>query len=283
MIVFVGGGSSAGQGRCRGGSKGLANGLTSAGLPLSKAIEREVKSMKMPPLVVCLTAIGFFALSPVSRGAPPGSGGSHSSGGRFHGGFAGRGAGRVSNMGGHSAMEPHFPRASGFARGLGSRDVPLRAGRGHEIAVLLHDDGRFRDHHFRHHGDSRDDDERHHRHFFNDFDFVAFGLPDWWYPGYGYVDGEYSDEDGYSDEDADSDSAPAYGDQYWQDLAMKVQWALSQRGYYHGPIDGVIGPDGTRAIRAFQEAQGLPATGRIDPNLLTALKLPLPQVSLRPK
>jgi localization factor PodJL len=64
---------------------------------------------------------------------------------------------------------------------------------------------------------------------------------------------------------------------------MKVQWALSQRGYYHGPIDGVIGPDGTRAIRAFQEAQGLPATGRIDPNLLTALKLPLPQVSLRPK
>jgi peptidoglycan hydrolase-like protein with peptidoglycan-binding domain len=64
---------------------------------------------------------------------------------------------------------------------------------------------------------------------------------------------------------------------------MKVQWALSQRGYYHGPIDGVIGPDGTRAIRAFQEAQDLPATGRIDPNLLTALKLPLPQVSLRPK
>ena len=193
-----------------------------------------------------------------------------------------RGSGKFRGSVAQRARAPSGPNA-GFARGLGSRDVPLRAGRGHEIAVLLHDDGRFRDHHFRHHGDSRDDDERHHRHFFNDFDFVAFGLPDWWYPGYGYVDGEYSDEDGYSDEDADSDSAPAYGDQYWQDLAMKVQWALSQRGYYHGPIDGVIGPDGTRAIRAFQEAQGLPATGRIDPNLLTALKLPLPQVSLRPK
>jgi peptidoglycan hydrolase-like protein with peptidoglycan-binding domain len=38
---------------------------------------------------------------------------------------------------------------------------------------------------------------------------------------------------------------------------MKVQAALSWRGYYDGPIDGVIGPDGTRAIRAFQEAQGL--------------------------
>jgi peptidoglycan hydrolase-like protein with peptidoglycan-binding domain len=43
----------------------------------------------------------------------------------------------------------------------------------------------------------------------------------------------------------------------------------------------VIGPDSSRAIRAFQEAQGLPATGRIDPNVLRALKLPIPQVSLR--
>jgi hypothetical protein len=178
-------------------------------------------------------------------------------------------------------MVPHFPRASGFAGGFRSHDVAWRAGHGNEIAVWRHDDGRFRDHDFGHHGDSRDNDERHHRHFFNDFDLVAFGFPYWWYPGDGYVDGGYPD-DGYSVEDADNDSAPAYGDQYWQDLAMKVQWALSRRGYYDGPIDGVIGPDGTRAIRAFQEAQGLPATGRIDPNVLTALKLPLPQVSLRP-
>ena len=63
---------------------------------------------------------------------------------------------------------------------------------------------------------------------------------------------------------------------------MKVQWALSRRGYYHGPIDGVIGPDGSRAIQRSKQAQGLPATGRIDPNVLSALKLPLPQVSLRP-
>jgi len=61
---------------------------------------------------------------------------------------------------------------------------------------------------------------------------------------------------------------------------MKVQAALSRRGYNDGPIDGVIGPDSSRAIRAFQEAQGLPATGRIHPNVLRALKLPLPQVSL---
>jgi hypothetical protein len=166
-------------------------------------------------------------------------------------------------------MEPHFPKACGFAHGRGSHEVPLRADRGNEIRFWRHDDGRFWDHDLGHHGDSRDNDERHHRHFFNDFDLVAFGLPYWWYPGYGY-----------SDEDANY-SAPAYGDQYWQDLAMKVQWALSQRGYYDGAIDGVIGPDGTRAIRAFQEAQGLPATGRIEPNVLRTLKLPLPQVSLR--
>jgi peptidoglycan hydrolase-like protein with peptidoglycan-binding domain len=88
-------------------------------------------------------------------------------------------------------------------------------------------------------------------------------------------------EHGYSDEDADSDSSNAYGDQYWEDLAMKVQWALSRRGYYHGPIDGVIGPLGISAIQAFQEAQGLPVTGLIDPNVLRALELPVPQVSLR--
>jgi Putative peptidoglycan binding domain len=230
MIVFVGVVAALARVVAEVDLRAWQTGLTSVGLPLSKAIEKEVESMKMPPLVVYLTAIGCFALSPASRGAPPGSGAFHSSGGGFHGG--------------------------GFH-------------------------GRFRDHDLRHHGDSRDNDERHHRHFFNDFDLVAFGFPYWWYPGYGYVDGGYPD-DGYSDEDAYNDSAPAYGDQYWQDLAMKVQWALSRRGYYDGPIDGVIGADATRAIRAFQEAQGLPATGRIDPSVLTALKLPLPQVSSRP-
>lgn len=162
---------------------------------------------------------------------------------------------------------PQGFRGRGFSPGFrGMRVFPY--GRG--------DDGRFRDRDFGHHRNFRDDDERHHRHFFNDFDFVAFGLPGWWYPDYGDVD--YGD----SDEDAYNDSAPAYGDQYWQDLAMKVQWALSRQGYYRGPIDGIIGPDGIGAIRAFQEAQGLPATGRIDPDVLRALKLPLPQVALRP-
>jgi hypothetical protein len=202
-----------------------------------------------------LVLTGILAIGPAAAFAHGGGGGG---GGHGFGGHA--------SIGGGHAFSGF--RGRGFSPGFrGMRVFPY--GRG--------DDGRLRDRDFGHHRNFRDVDERHHRHFFNDFDFVAFGFPDWWYPDYGYVD------DGYSDEDAYNDSAPAYDDQYWQDLAMKVQWALSRQGYYHGPIDGTIGPDGIRAIRAFQEAQGLPATGRIEPDVLRALKLPLPQVALRSK
>ena len=219
--------------------------------------------------LVGLVLAGILAIAPAAALAHGGGGGGggHGGGGHVGGGgghgFGGRGGGHASIGGGHALSGS---RGHGFSPGFrGMRVFPY--GRG--------DDGRFRDHDFAQHRNFRDDDERHHSHFFNDFDFVAFGFPDWWNPEDGYVDNEDSDED------LSNDSTPAYGDQYWQDLAMKVQWALSQQGYYHGPIDGMIGPDGIRAIRAFQEAQGLPATGRIDPEVLKALKLPLPQVGLR--
>ena len=188
-----------------------------------------------------LILTGILATMPAAAFAHGGGGGGH--------GLGGGGGGHAFIRGGRAFSG--FT-ARGF-RGMRVFSSGRFSGRG--------DDGRFRDRDFGHHGDFRDNDERHHRHFFNDFDFVAFGFPDWWYPDYGYADYEYSDED------VDEDSTAAYGDQYWQDLAMKVQWALSRQGYYHGPIDGVIGPDGVGAIRAFQEAQGLPATGRIDPNV----------------
>ena len=184
--------------------------------------------------------------------------------------MGGGGRGHASIAGGH-AFSGFTER--GFSPGFRGRRI-FPSGR-----FSAHgEDAHFRDRDFGHRRNFRADDERRHHRFFNDFDFVAFGFPGWWYPDYGYADYGDSDEDAYNDSD---DSAPAYGDQYWQDLAMKVQSALSQRGYYHGPIDGVIGPDGIRAIQAFQEAQGWPATGRIDPNVLRALKLPIPQVALR--
>jgi hypothetical protein len=102
---------------------------------------------------------------------------------------------------------------------------------------------------------------RHHRNVFVFVDFVSFGFP-WWYP-YPYYYGYPYDYSYYG--------YPAYDPQYWTDLAVSVQSALAQRGYYHGAIDGEIGAGSEQAIRAFQAAQGLPVTGMIDRKLLKAL------------
>lgn len=55
-----------------------------------------------------------------------------------------------------------------------------------------------------------------------------------------------------------------------QDI-QKVQEKLSNEGYYHGKVDGVMGPQTDSAIRQYQKAQGLPATGHLDAQ--TAVKL----------
>ena len=57
------------------------------------------------------------------------------------------------------------------------------------------------------------------------------------------------------------------------DVTSAVQSALTKRGYYGGPIDGIIGAGSRRAIRAFQTDQGLPVTGLIDRKLISALQL----------
>jgi Putative peptidoglycan binding domain len=92
-----------------------------------------------------------------------------------------------------------------------------------------------------------------------------YAFPYWWYADYGYrYDHAYDD------------SGPAYDGRSWQDLATKVQLELARRGYYHGQINGVIDASSRQAILAFQEAQGLPETGLIDPGVLRSLKLPVP-------
>lgn len=105
---------------------------------------------------------------------------------------------------------------------------------------------------------------RNHRFFFG-FDVVAFGFPYWWYPDYYY---------GYPNDYADYQASPVYDYRYWAGIATATQTGLANRGYYHGSIDGVIGPGSREAIRAFQKANNLPVTGLIDPALLKALKLP---------
>jgi hypothetical protein len=119
----------------------LAKGLTGAVLPLSKAIEGEVESMKLPPLVVCLTAIGFFALSPRLEELLPVVGDPTAAVGDF----------MAALLVGDSVWEGTQQRALIFFRGIRIRSRTrisswaLRVGRGNDIAFLRHDDGRFRD------------------------------------------------------------------------------------------------------------------------------------------
>jgi hypothetical protein len=52
-----------------------------------------------------------------------------------------------------------------------------------------------------------------------------------------------------------------------------VQRRLARGGYYHGSIDGLIGPGTRSAIRAFERNNGLPVDGVIDPQLLRTMGL----------
>jgi len=45
---------------------------------------------------------------------------------------------------------------------------------------------------------------------------------------------------------------------------MEAQISLARQGFSAGSIDGLNGPKTRRALRAFQELQGLPATGALD-------------------
>ena len=75
-----------------------------------------------------------------------------------------------------------------------------------------------------------------------------------------------------SDEPSSYGGDPAsYGTQYWSNLAISVQTKLAQQSYYHGSIDGVLGPASQLAIKEYQAAHRIRVTGRIDPKLLKSL------------
>lgn len=50
-----------------------------------------------------------------------------------------------------------------------------------------------------------------------------------------------------------------------------AQSALQSQGLYHGPIDGVYGPETQSAVTAYQQQKGLPATGQLDSTTLRDL------------
>ncbi len=122
-----------------------------------------------------------------------------------------------------------------------------------------HDWNRNRDHHH----DS--DWWKHHHHHHDNVVFINGGYyyydSGFWYPDYyDYYTPSYT----YYDT----------SDYYTSDnVVFDVQRELRREGYYHGPIDGVIGPGTRGAIAAYQENNGLAPTGRINRALLESLGL----------
>jgi hypothetical protein len=111
---------------------------------------------------------------------------------------------------------------------------------------------------FHHRFDHRD---HFHHHEDEDIDVIfigSFGFPSWWgwgwgpwwgwdgypygyYGGYGYGDNGY----GYGQYGGTSRSRVA-----------ELQRRLARSGYYHGSIDGILGPQTRRAIRAYERDHG---------------------------
>src|SRR5437899_1485842 len=112
---------------------------------------------------------------------------------------------------------------------------------------------------FRNDGDNDRDDRfrRFHNRTFVFFD--TFGFPFFYPYPYGYYPYDYY---GYNDY--------GYGNVR---LVVEVQRRLARAGYYHGPIDGVLGPETRRAIRAYERDHNAPAYGVIDRQLLRTLGL----------
>jgi hypothetical protein len=91
-------------------------------------------------------------------------------------------------------------------------------------------------------------------HRFNNRTFIfvdTFEVPFFYpYPYYGYYPYGYY---GYSNYGYGSTST-----------VVEVQRRLARAGYYHGRIDGIMGPQTRRAIRAYERDHNMPAYGMIN-------------------
>jgi peptidoglycan hydrolase-like protein with peptidoglycan-binding domain len=64
-------------------------------------------------------------------------------------------------------------------------------------------------------------------------------------------------------------------DQYRERRAnvIRAQMALDALGYDAGPVDGLLGPRTTSAIKRYQERMGLPVTGALTDEQIDALEV----------
>ena len=104
------------------------------------------------------------------------------------------------------------------------------------------------------------------------------GLYPWAYGyyGYGYPYGAYSYyDDGYYDDRYQPSEYSEYGNGsgYGDASVSQVQAALARKGYYHGAIDGRMGPGTRSALKQYQLNHGLEVTGQVDRSVADALRL----------
>lgn len=69
-------------------------------------------------------------------------------------------------------------------------------------------------------------------------------------------------------------TAPELGACIEDPTVRAAQRTLESNGFEVGPIDGIVGPRTQAALRAFQEKQGLPRSGRLDAETRKALENP---------
>ena len=105
-----------------------------------------------------------------------------------------------------------------------------------------------------------------HNHYHNNITFV-FGAPyywnaGYWFPAWGYSPNAYYAWDG-----------PIYAHNRLppDQVIANVQASLQQQGYYHGEVDGLIGPLTRGAIADYQRDHGLYTTSTIDQPTLQSL------------
>jgi hypothetical protein len=217
--------------------------------------------MKLQYFFGCILAAASLAVWPEIGLAHGGGGHGGGGGGNAFVGGGGHGFGGAHAFGGFTGRAG-FSGTRGFSTGGFS-------GRG--------DHGHFSDRGFR--GRDRDFRDRRFRDFGGDsfdFGFYGFAYPDYYPYDYPYY---YAyPYDAYQRIDNSRD----YRTSRSGDVTSAVQSALTKRGYYRGPIDGIIGAGSRRAIRAFQTDQGLPVTGLIDRKLISALQLGWEQARICP-
>jgi Putative peptidoglycan binding domain len=95
----------------------------------------------------------------------------------------------------------------------------------------------------------------------------VFGAPyfwsaGYWFPAWGYDPNAYYAWDG---------PIYAYNDLPPDQVIANVQGALQEQGYYHGEVDGLIGPLTREAIANYQRDHGLYETAAIDEPTLESL------------